>query len=184
MRCDVVGDSKFFANGSILPTLCKAERCFHLLRGLRPRVSKLLLTYALPRSNACTYMIGTVLVGMYMHRVGREQTIMIGMVFNLIQQAGLYWTLGLTNAYVFLFFSFVFQLIGGFGSGMNSVATLAIVVSSSKDSEREMNIGMIEMATGIGFLVGPMWGSLMYHMGGFTLPFGSMSKCLCVISSL
>jgi len=121
-------------------------------------------------------MLGTLLMGKYMHRIGREQTIMIGMIFNLVQQAGLYWTLGLHDANIFLFLSFVFQMIGGLGSGMNSVATLAIIVSTSKDSEREMNIGMIEMATGIGFLIGPMWGSLMYQMGGFTLPFGSMGK--------
>ena len=67
-------------------------------------------------------------------------------------------------------------MIGGLGSGMNSVASLALIVSNSKDSEKEMNIGMIEMATGIGFLVGPMWGSFMYSIGGFSLPFGSMGK--------
>jgi MFS family permease len=101
---------------------------------------------------------------------------MIGMIFNLVQQSGLYYTLGLHDSGWFLFFSFVFQMIGGLGSGMNSVATLALIVQHSKDSEREMNIGMIEMATGIGFLIGPMWGSLMYQIGGFTLPFGSMGK--------
>lgn len=53
-------------------------------------------------------------------------------------------------------------MIGGLGSGMNSVASLALIVSHSKESERDMNIGMIEMATGVGFLMGPMWGSLMY----------------------
>jgi MFS family permease len=77
----------------------------------------------------------------------------------------------------FMFWSFVFQLVGGLGSGMNSTATLALVVQHSSEHEREMNIGMIEMATGVGFLVGPMWGSLMYSIGGFSLPFGSMGKC-------
>lgn len=111
-----------------------------------------------------------------MHKLGREQAIMIGMVLNMIQQAGLYLTLGMHDPDWFLFFSFVCQMIGGLGSGMNSVASLALIVSHSKESEREMNIGMIEMATGVGFLMGPMWGSLMYQIGGFTLPFGSMGK--------
>jgi len=106
---------------------------------------------------------------------------MIGMILNLTQQTGLYWTLGLKSENWFLFFSFVFQMIGGLGSGMNSVATLALIVSHSSEAEREMNIGMIEMATGIGFLIGPMWGSLMYQLGGFTLPFGSMGKFLSLI---
>jgi len=73
-------------------------------------------------------------------------------------------------------------MIGGLGSGMNSVASLALIVSNSKESEREMNIGMIEMATGVGFLMGPMWGSLMYQIGGFTLPFGSMGKHLFLLT--
>jgi len=48
------------------------------------------------------------------------------------------------------------------GSGINSVAAMAMVVSGSKASEREQNIGLIEMATGIGFLFGPIWGSFMF----------------------
>ena len=67
-------------------------------------------------------------------------------------------------------------MIGGAGSGINAVAAMALTVASSKASEREQNIGLIEMATGIGFLLGPIWGSVMYHMGGFSAPFGSMGK--------
>jgi len=29
------------------------------------------------------------------------------------------------------------------------------------------------MATGIGFLLGPIWGSAMYQIGGYSAPFGS-----------
>ena len=72
--------------------------------------------------------------------------------------------------------SFTFQLLGGLGSGTNSVASMAMVVSGSKESEREANIGLIEMATGIGFLLGPIWGSFMFQMGGYSAPFGSTGK--------
>ena len=64
---------------------------------------------------------------------------------------------------------------------------MAMVVSGSKDSEREQNIGLIEMATGIGFLLGPIWGSFMYQMGGYSAPFGStalfyaLSYPFCVV---
>ena len=82
----------------------------------------------------------------------------------------------INNPYAFLFWSFVAQLIGGFGSGINAVASMAMVVSNSKASEREQNIGLIEMATGVGFLLGPIWGSVMYYYGGFSAPFGSSGK--------
>lgn len=53
---------------------------------------------------------------------------------------------------------------------------MAMVVSGSKPSEREQNIGLIEMATGIGFLLGPIWGSAMFQIGGYSAPFGSTGK--------
>ena len=39
---------------------------------------------------------------------------------------------------------------------------MAMVIADAEKSEREMHIGLIETATGIGFLLGPLWGSLMY----------------------
>ena len=76
----------------------------------------------------------------------------------------------------FLIWSFLAQMIGGCGSGINAVASMAMVVSSSKASEREQNIGLIEMATGVGFLFGPIWGSFMFQLGGYSAPFGSAGK--------
>ena len=67
-------------------------------------------------------------------------------------------------------------MIGGLVSGVNAVASMALVVSSSKASEREQNIGLIEMATGVGFLIGPIWGSFMYQVGDFSTPFASTGK--------
>jgi MFS family permease len=48
---------------------------------------------------------------------------------------------------------------------------MAMVVSNGDKSERVHNIGLIETATGIGFLLGPLWGSVMYHIGGYPMPF-------------
>ena len=67
-------------------------------------------------------------------------------------------------------------MIGGLGSGINAVASMAMVVSNSKSSEREQNIGLVEMATGVGFLLGPIWGSAMFQAGGYAAPFASTGK--------
>ena len=66
--------------------------------------------------------------------------------------------------------SFAAQACCGAGSGLNSVASMAILVGVSKKSERESNIGFNEAATGVGFLIGPMFGSFMYEIGGFAMP--------------
>jgi len=47
------------------------------------------------RSNAVTYMLGCWAMGLYMHQLGRETAIMIGMILNLLQQVGLYFSLGI-----------------------------------------------------------------------------------------
>jgi len=118
---------------------------------------------SLHRSNAVTYMLSCILGGNYtLTLIGREIAIIIGLVLIFLQQVGLYYISAIEDPKWFVFWSFVAQLVGGLGSGTNSVASMAMVVSGSKESEREQNIGLIEMATGIGFLLGPIWGSVMF----------------------
>lgn len=121
-------------------------------------------------------MASCIFGGMYLHKIGREIAIIVGMLLILVQQVGLYKLNDFKNPTMFLIWSFGAQMIGGLGSGINAVASMAMVVSASKPSEREQNIGLIEMATGIGFLLGPIWGSFMYQMGGYSAPFGSVGK--------
>lgn len=75
----------------------------------------------------------------------------------------------------FFYLSFFAQIIGGLGAGTNSTAAMALVISTTKKSEREKNLGMIEMFTGVGFLVGPLWGSVMFNVGGYSAPFASVA---------
>ena len=82
-------------------------------------------------------MLSCILGGKYLHVIGREVAIIIGMLFITVQQIGLYEVAFVQGANSFLFWSFTAQLIGGLGSGVNAVASMAMVVSSSKASERE-----------------------------------------------
>ena len=130
------------------------------------------------RSNAVTYIISCILGGRFLHKIGREVAIIVGLLLIIVQQVGLYILSDFTNPTAFVVASFVAQLVGGLGSGVNAVASMAMVVSNSKPSEREQNIGLIEMATGVGFLLGPIWGSAMYQVGGYSAPFGSTGKSM------
>ena len=125
-------------------------------------------------------MASCIFGGMYLHKIGREIAIIVGMFLILVQQVGLYMLTDFKSPTMFLLWSFGAQMIGGFGSGINAVASMAMVVSGSKPSEREQNIGLIEMATGVGFLLGPIWGSAMYQIGGYSAPFGSVGKPLLI----
>lgn len=74
------------------------------------------------------------------------------------------------DAYFFLFWSFFAQGLGGFGGGANLTASMAIL-SSFDGQEREMYIGWIEAANGIGLLFGPLIGAFLFSMGGYKTPF-------------
>jgi MFS family permease len=47
---------------------------------------------------------------------------------------------------------------------------MAIVATHYKE-ERERAIGLIEASSGIGLLLGPFFGAMLYEIGGYMLPF-------------
>ena len=68
------------------------------------------------------------------------------------------------------------QIIGGLGAGNNAVASLAMVLADSDPKDRVEYIGYVETASGVGFLLGPLWGSAMFHIGGYPGPFKFSGK--------
>lgn len=116
-------------------------------------------------------MIACTVLGPKLSKFGREYTICLGMLFITIQQAGLSCLAEIHDPNTFLLISFVSQAIGGIGSGVNSTACMAIVVANSKREDRDANIGLVEAFTGIGFLAGPLFGSFMFTLGGYSFPF-------------
>ncbi len=71
--------------------------------------------------------------------------------------------------------SFVWKFICGVGAGINSTSSMAIVSTHYKDG-RERAIGLIESSAGVGLLLGPFFGALLYEIGGYMLPFVSTGK--------
>ena len=70
--------------------------------------------------------------------------------------------------------AFFFQAIGGFGNGINTPSTVA-VLSSYKD-KRELYIGLFEIIGGLGCLFGPIIGTFFYHVGGYKAPFFAIAS--------
>jgi MFS family permease len=77
----------------------------------------------------------------------------------------------------FVVFSFIWKFICGIGSGLNSTASFAIIATHYRD-EREKMIGMMESSSGIGLLLGPFVGAILYQIGGYILPFFTMGNYL------
>ena len=79
------------------------------------------------------------------------------------------------NKNTFVFYSILAQVLGGIGAGANTTASMAILSSFPTD-EREKYIGYIEASVGLGFLMGPLLGAMLYSFGGFMLPFAVFGK--------
>lgn len=48
----------------------------------------------------------------------------------------------------------------------------------------EFTIGLAEMVTGGGFMLGPVFGSLLYSIGGYTLPFWVFGTATLIVAPL
>ena len=106
---------------------------------------------------------------------GRHILIMIGSILIIAQISMMGLIDYIKDGDTFLYLSFVAQGLGGFGGGANLTASMAIL-SSFDGQEREMYIGWIEAANGIGLLFGPLIGAFLFSMGGYQTPFFSFGK--------
>jgi MFS family permease len=75
----------------------------------------------------------------------------------------------------FIVFSFIWKFLCGVGAGINSTSSFAIIATHYKE-DREKAIGMLEASSGVGLLLGPLIGSILYEIGGYTLPFIGTGK--------
>ena len=50
------------------------------------------------------------------------------------------------------------------------------ILSSYDHTEREKYIGWVEAATGIGLLLGPLLGAVLFSIGGYVAPFAAFGK--------
>lgn len=75
----------------------------------------------------------------------------------------------------FVMYSFLWKFLCGLGSGLNSTSAMAIIATHYRN-DRERTIGMMESSSGLGLLLGPFFGAILYSIGGYMLPFVSTGK--------
>jgi MFS family permease len=55
---------------------------------------------------------------------------------------------------------------------LNFITFLVIsIIASAYKKDREEYLGYVESAAGVGLLLGPIIGSVLYYFGGYMLPF-------------
>ena len=81
----------------------------------------------------------------------------------------------------FIIISFTIRIIHGLFCGIVSIIIYSIISSISTDEEIQLALGYMEVAWCIGLSAGPLFASIFYKIGGFTLPFLALG-CLLYIS--
>ena len=90
--------------------------------------------------------------------LGKENAIIIGLLFMMLQQLILSSLIKVESQQWFLQLSFTQAIVGSLAHGVMAVSYRAIVISDSR-RRREINIGMLEASIGLGYLAGPLLGS-------------------------
>jgi MFS family permease len=64
---------------------------------------------------------------------------------------------------------------------VNDFIEVISVIATEYKTEREKYLGYVESAAGIGLLLGPIIGSLLYYAGGYFVPFAALGGCYFLI---
>ena len=126
-----------------------------------------------------TYIFSAAISGKYLSTIGKESGLKYGMLLITVQLIGLGFLKYVDSATWFVGLSILAQCLGGVGAGINVTCAMAIITSHYPD-EREENIGILEGGTGLGLLLGPLLGSVLYALGGYSLPFWTVGG-ICIL---
>ena len=82
-------------------------------------------------------------------------------------------------ANTFIALSFIIRIIEAFGNSAFLSSSFTMVAKVFPNSVSTM-FGVVEMAFGVGMIIGPTVGGALYQAGGYTLPFGVLGGILII----
>lgn len=77
----------------------------------------------------------------------------------------------INSFYVILIYMFIIRIIHGCCCGIIGTLIYSLTISLSKRSELKKALGYLEIGWCIGIIIGPIFASIFYKLGGYPLPF-------------
>jgi MFS family permease len=124
----------------------------------------------------------SLIFGKYMRYWGRKKLLFIGMILliiGFILFAVIDYTQDLT---IFLTISIIGRMIQGLGLSAFTSVSYAYLPLLYKAEELHEKIGYMEASLGIGMLIAPLFGSLLYYLWGYQAPFYVMTGVILIFS--
>ena len=77
------------------------------------------------------------------------------------------------NVSLFVVLAMIAQALGGFGAGTNTTVCFSLIITFFPEDKQKL-IGILEAGIGLGLLLGPLIGVLLYQIGGYSCPFWTL----------
>jgi MFS family permease len=74
------------------------------------------------------------------------------------------------NPEVYFMYCVLFRCVQGFGAALEETAAYALIADIDPEAV-SFNLGMTEISTGLGYMVGPTVGGFLFSFGGYHLPY-------------
>lgn len=127
-------------------------------------------------SYSAALLAGTIPLGIISDRYGRKKVMFFGLVTLSISTMGF----ALANSILLIILTRVLQ---GFSAAATWTSGPALIAEIVPPEQRGVKMGFLSAANGLGFLIGPAAGGLLFEVGGYQLPF-ILATCLCIIISI
>ena len=121
-----------------------------------------------------TGLIFTPIINRYIMVVGLETSILIGGLIYSCCFIGFAFVTLIDNVNWFVAVSLLIQIFTGVAQTTLTIGEQCLLLRYSDKGEREKNLGMFRVASGLGGLLSPILGSVMYACGGFIAAFMSV----------
>mmetsp|Transcript_10179 Transcript_10179/g.11611 ORF Transcript_10179/g.11611 Transcript_10179/m.11611 type:complete len:123 (+) Transcript_10179:335-703(+) len=110
------------------------------------------------------------LVGKYQMKLGRRNMCRWGMIIVALPFLGFYLNNFVQNSTFFIAIFMMMRLIQGIGTGMVQTSAYSIL-TLAYPTRINFVVGCIETSAGIGLSLGPVFGTILYEVGGVAFPF-------------
>ena len=110
------------------------------------------------------------IVGKYLPKLGPVTVLAAGSLMEGTGEILFGFIALLTEQWLFVLLSFLLRILTAIGAAFSQIAIISILCCLYPN-HISISFGMLELASGVGLMIGPTLGGFLYHVGGFKLPF-------------